>query len=928
MGLLSPDDWNAEWLAVEDGVARADRQIGLHPIWGTPSPEETARKFRLRITMPTRAVRGVLSVGGKDLLAGIWIDGEGIAIQAPPRYSYDVQPLQELTLGPLGPGDHVFAVEVRMHSGEMRSPAGAMTAFVRLQLENGATVRIPSGPEWRTSLTQEAGWFACDYDDRAWERARAMPDSAPEPWPCAPAMHLRKAFTVEEPVSRARLYGTALGSYEASINGQRVGDALLTPESTRYSNRALYRVYDVTQWLRRGVNALGFTVGDGWYASSVFGAGRYAWGPPPRRMLAQLELSFADGSRQLIATGSDWRIGSSPILRSDIYNGEMVDARLREDQWDAPGFDDSHWVQATLAERPSCRLVAQVSPPIRATEVLKARAITHPTSDAYVIDFGQNFAGWCRLRAKGPRGTRIELRFAEVLQPSGEVDQSNLRAARQTDVFILRGDSTEEIFEPKFTYHGFRYVQISGLPAPPTEDSVEGVVIHSDLPVTGSFRVDVPLVQQIWQNTLWTQRSNFMGIPTDCPQRDERLGNLGDAAVFWDAAAFNMDVAAFTRQHMASARDSQSPEGTYPDVAPTPSPYDPPIPGWADGAIILPWTVWQRYGDAAIIEQNWEGMNRYLQYILKANPDYLWRNERTDIGDWLAVDRSTPLDLIATAYWAHSVILLAQMAQAIDRVHDATALENLHARIRAAFIAHFVRDGGGVGNESQTSCVLALQYGLLPEQVKPKVAARLAADIRRRGTALSTGFLGTQYLLDVLVESGHRSLAYDLLLRTAYPSWGYMIAQGATTVWESWDGRVWSGPKNETMPNSYNHFYLGAVSGFLFRKVAGIDAALPGFESVVIRPILDTRIKRCSADYDSVMGRISTNWEQAQNRFALAVTLPANTVAQIHLPARSDSRIDESGTDIEHHPEIRSVHRRGNEATLEVGSGSYRFVVM
>jgi len=533
------------------------------------------------------------------------------------------------------------------------------------------------------------------------------------------------------------------------------------------------------------------------------------------------------------------------------------------------------------------------------------------------------------------------MRFAEVLLPSGEVDQSNLRGARQVDVFILRGDTTNESFEPHFTYHGFRYVQISGLRTVPTEDTVQGVVIQSDLQMTGELRVNSPLIQQVWRNTVWTQRSNFIGIPTDCPQRDERLGYLADAGVFWDAAAFNMDVDAFTRRHMQNAADSQSPEGAYPTYAPIPfaSPWIPSpsasaIPGWADGGILLPWTAWRRYKDVAVIEQNWEGMRHYIQFILDRNPDYVWRNGRADIGDWLAADQrtvddaTTPHELIGTAYWAHSVKLLAQMAAAIARRSDAAALLALHERIRRAFADEFVKTDGRVGNESQTSYVLALKFDLVAKHVRPSAAARLAADIRRRGGALSTGYLGTQHVLDVLADTGYAVLAYDLLLRTEYPSFGYMIVNNATTIWESWNGRVWAGLGDETMPSSNNHYALGSVCGFLFRRVAGIDAVTPGFETILVRPVLDSRVRRGGGDYESVLGRISVDWTQvADGGFSLKVTIPPNANGLIHLPTRSGSRIREGAEGISHRTDMHVADRVGDEAVIAVGSGTYLFTV-
>ena len=831
MGLLSHEDWTGHWLAVEDAAARDDRQAGLRWIRGsTVNEEAVSRKFRCKLQLSSAARAGVLFVGSKSELVGVWVDGNPLAIEPRPEDFYGARPLHQFNLPPLIAGSHLIAVEVVAKGGLNESlhlgPGeldclDAMTALVRFELEGGRTVRVGSGPEWRTSVTRDADWFSLRYESPDWETAAVATGETAQPWPAAPAMHLRKKFRAGSGVVRARLYITALGAYEARVNGSRVGDDLLAPESTCFTKRALYRVHDVTELLRNGGNVLSLTVGDGWFASDLVIAGRYPWLPAPRRVLAQLEVMHADGSLQTIATGPGWRLASSAIVRSEIYDGELYDARLQLAGWDTCEFDDSAWEEAQIGEAPPCRLTAQVTPPIRRTQLLSAQALTNPSPGVWVFDFGQNFAGTCRLQVKGPRGSRVEMKFGEILLPSGQLDRSNLWGAKQTDVFILRGDAVEEVYEPHFSYHGFRYVEVSGFPGTPSLDSLQGLVIHSDLPITGVLASDEPLVQRIWSNTLWTQRSNFVGIPTDCPQRRERLGWFADAGVFWDAAAFNMDVDSFTRRFMQDASDNQNPDGGYSLGAPFPYssvPYDValvPAPGWADAPIILTWTAWWRYADSAIIEQNWDSMNRQLQFVLKHNPNGIWRNKRSDFGDWLAVDwdnAETPVtsyELIGTAYWAHSTSLLARMGEAIGRHEEAASLRRLHSLIRQAFVSMFVRDDGRVGNETQTSYVLALKYGLVPDDLRPKAAERLVADVRRRGGALSTGFLGTQYILDVLADSGYAEVALGLLLRTEYPSWGYMIARGGTTIWESWNEKIRSGRKDGIIRNSYNHYRSG-----------------------------------------------------------------------------------------------------------------------
>jgi alpha-L-rhamnosidase len=812
-----------------------------------------------------------------------------------------------------------------------------MTLFARFCLRDGKTLRITSEHGVKTGIVAATDWSALGYDDSEWDVAQNVlaPTDGYHPWPASPAMYLRHEFLFEKPLAMARLYATALGAYEARINGHRVGDAWLTPEISQYSKSVLYRVYDVTELLTAGVNAIGLLVGDGYFASYD---GRFAWEPPPRRVLAQLELTFVDGSREVVATDPGWRIAQSPIRKSEMRIGEVYDARLEQSGWDRAGFDDSHWPVAELAETPACRLVAHASPPIRIKEVLRAVRITEPREGVYVFDFGRHFAGWCRLHVKGMSGSKVELRFAELVKPSGEIDQNgwNIGDPKQ-DVFILKGALGTETFEPHFTYRGFRYVEVTGLPSAPHVGLLEGCLIHSDLDVTASFRSDSSQIEQIWDATLRTQQANFVGFPTDCPSREQR-GFMADVGIFWDAAAFNMDVCAFTRRQMENVLESQSPDGAFPICAPLsrwlagwlPS---GSTPAWSDGSVIAPWIAWKRYGDLDVVERCWAAMNRYLQFILDRNPNYIWTNGCANgFGDWLSVGQThwdpsigslTPIDLISTAYWARSAALLAEMSQALGRHADAERLRALFERVRRAFNDRFVRPDGLVGSGSQTSYILALKFELLPENLRSVAVVRLVADIHDHGTSLTTGILGTQFALDVLADAGHADVAYSLLLRTEYPSWGYMLRNGATTIWENWSGEL-----QDAGRISRNHFALGAVSGFLFRRVAGIDAALPGFAAIAIRPVLDHRIKRVGAQYDSVMGRISTDWMiHSDGTFQLDVVVPANTTACVYLPAPPGGRIEEGGVNVANHGDLRLIGWRDHEALIEVGSGKYRFVV-
>ncbi|PIB91379.1 alpha-L-rhamnosidase [Caulobacter sp. FWC2] len=880
MGLLEP--WSAGWLEAETPAMRQERLEGMQWIWGA-TDDTKPRKFRWRFDMPADAVSAVVSVCAKDSLNGLWVDGANL-IKPGDRTAWGQGP--SFTLPRLAPGPHVLAVEAGLRLDEPRPVlGGALAARLIITRADGSVVRIHATDGWRTALDAPDGWREANFDDAAWPAAVAARTIPPcHPWVTGPAVRLRRAFRLDKPVASARLYATALGAYEARLNGQKVGDRLLTPESTDFRSRALSQAYDVTDMVKAGDNVLGALVADGWFGSPFgFLDLRYAFGPPPRRFSGLLEVSHPDGAITRIATeGDGWKLAPSAVLKAEIYDGETHDARLDETGWDGPGFDDRVWTPARKGDAPPVHVPAQPGPGIRAIQILKPTQTTTPRAGIRIVDFGQNFSGWCRIRVRGAAGEQVTLRHAEALKLDGTLNTTSNRRALQTDTYVLRGDPAGEIWEPRFTFHGFRYVEVTG----PLTD-IEGVVAHSDAALTGAARLDNPMVQAIVNNTLWSQRGNFLGIPTDCPQRDERMGWTGDAQIFWDAAAFNMDLDAFTRRFMGDVRAGQAPTGEMPDTAPFWA-LGQNTPGWADAAVILPWTVWRRYGDTSIISENWDAMDRWSRRLLDLNPDHVWRKARgMDYGDWLSVDAksrsdiTTPKELVSTAYWAHSTDLMAQMAKATGRAVDAGRLTALRSKIGQAFAREFVRSDGGVGNDSQTSHILALRFTLVPPALRQASANRLAADIRRRETKLSTGFIGTPYILDALADHGHADLAYGLLLQTDLPSWGYQVGQGATTVFERWDGL-----KDGVVTGSLNHYAFGAVCGFIWRRIIGIDALEPGFRKIAIRPLIDPRLPGAAGDYESVVGRISSAWKRTTGGIRLDVTIPPNTTARVELPSR------------------------------------------
>ncbi|HVI98405.1 MAG TPA: family 78 glycoside hydrolase catalytic domain [Sphingomonas sp.] len=925
-GLLSAGDWHAQWIEAEDDAAAADRAAGLAWIWSADPLDPRPHGFRLDFDAPDDVIDAEILIAGKDELLSAWVNGAPATL---PRLVYWG------TLLPVGgatvkPGRNSLCVAVSAETeGFFPVDGGAMAALVRLHRRDGTIERLVSGPDWRIMADPPADWTVPGFDASGWQAAQPSGSrAAGDPRPAEPAMLLRTEFAPRAPVVAARLYATALGVYEARINGRAVSDAALAPEISVAREHVLYQSYDVTNLIAEGTNALGFTVADGFYAGA-FGwrMERYGFGPAPRRLLAQLRLDYADGSHDWVATGPDWRIARSPVTAADIYGGETHDARLDRDGWDAPGHDDGGWRPARVGAAPPARLVAQTSPALRPQKVLRAATISEPRPGRFVFDFGQNFAGWARLRATGPAGTAITLRFAELLDADGLADQANLRLAEATDRFILRGDAVGETVEPRFTYHGFRYVEVEGYPGTPTPDDIEGIVVHSDCAVTGDMCFDHPLLQQIWNNTLWSQRSNFFAVPTDCPQRDERMGWSGDIQVFLDAAAFNMDVDAFIRRFLLEMRAAQRPDGGYPIVVPQPLSFpDVVTAGWSEAGIILPHGLWQRYGDTAAIDENWDAMERWMTFVARTNPDHIWRNDRElDLGDWLSVDaiqpddETTPRVLCATAYWAFSAQLMAEMAEATGRVTAAARYRDLRAAIGEAFARELLAADGTAGNGSQASQVLALHMGLVPDDRRAAAAQILADDIRRRGMKLSTGFLGTPYLLDVLADAGRWEEVTALLLQTGYPSWGYMPSVGATTIWERWNGDV-----GDLSMNSYNHYAFGAVVGFFYRRLAGIAPAAPGFRRIAVRPVFLPAIGKVAARYESCMGTIATEVDGDEDGLSLlTLTVPANAIAEVELPAGRDWR--EDGHTLDSHPDVRNFRHEDAVLRFEVGSGSYRF---
>lgn len=761
------------------------------------------------------------------------------------------------------------------------------------------------------------------------ERPKVPPFVKGKPAPSGPpAPYFRKEFRVNKPVKSAVLSISARGMVVPRLNGKPVSDDVFAPEYTDYAKRIQYRTYDVARLLKRGGNTLGAVVGDGWYTGYIGIIMIRDFYGPRTGLLADLRIQYTDGTRDVIATDAAWRCAEGPIISSDMLLGENYDARRDMPGWDRPGFDDSGWKNSEVLEPTDAVLTAQPSQPVRIVDSLKPVAVTEPKPGVFVFDMGQNFAGWARLTVKGPAGTMVTLRFAEMVNPDGTIYTENLRNARSTDTYTLRGDGVE-IWEPSFTFHGFRYVEVTGFPGTPTAKNITGRVITSTTPPAGSFTCSNPMVNRLWSNIRWSQLANFISIPTDCPQRDERQGWMGDAQIFFRTAAYNADVSAFFTKWMRDVNDEQSPEGAFRDTSPFVGHGlgGDGAPAWGDAGVIVPWAFHTVYGDTLMLRSCWPFMEKWMSYLERLNPDFVRKNPKHSYGDWLSINADTPKDLLATAYWADDARMMSRIAEILG-IDDARArYDALFGSIRDAFRREFVTGGAHIKGETQTGYLLALAMNLLPESSRADAAALLVKNIERNGWRLSTGFLGVRYLCPILTEKGYPDVAYRLLLQEEFPSWGYSIRHGATSIWERWNG--WTAEKGFFDPgmNSFNHYSLGSVGEWLYESVAGIgsDPDHPGYEHIVIRPVIGPGLTHARADYRSIRGHIASGWGKNGNNLTLRVVIPANTTATIYVPSLEGSAVLESGKPAEKAPGLAFVKNENGYAVFEAGSGSYTF---
>lgn len=821
------------------------------------------------------------------------------------------------------------AVGVDVHSAVYRAVDGSVrvdvTDRVRAMLaENGAVVasNVALGRDPAYGVLKE---LEVRYVVGGEERVEVIAENSAGSLPPKRYPYLRRRFTVERPFRRARLYVTALGVYDAWLNGELVGDQRLAPGWTDYRERVQYQVIDVTDDLRFGENMVGAMIGPGWFAgrAGLFHARAY-YGDAPA-LLAQLEIEYADGSRSVIGTDGRWERCDGPILMADIMDGESHDARLEVEGWCDTGADGSDdWEPVSVLEEDR-ELYAQTDQPVRALIELPARSVREIEPGRWVFDLGQNMVGVSRLQVDEAEGTELVLRHAEMLNEDGTLYTANLRGAAAVDRYVCRGGGKED-WSPRFTFHGFRYVEVSGLTSEPDLGTVTGVVVGTDLPIVGSFSCSDERLNQLQSNIVWGMRGNMLSIPTDCPQRDERMGWTADTQVFVPTAMYNADIGAFMTKWMRDMQDAQRSDGAHADVAPVMDGLTYGTPVWGDAGTIVPWAVYWYSGDHGILAENIDSMKRWVDWCERHSTGLIRDRDRgNDYGDWLSIGADTPKDVIGTAYFARSAWIVSEACRVLGDDAGAEEYNDLFGRIRGAFIDRYVRADGSIEGDTQTCYLMALRFGLLPEDLREAAAAHLVDDLESRGWRLSTGFVGVSHLLPVLDDAGRSDVAYRLLMQDEFPSWLFSVKHGATTIWERWNGWTPEDGMNDPGMNSFNHFALGSCGEWLFAGVAGITPGVDGgFRDFEISPAIDGALTHAEASYESVYGTIRSSWSVEDDRFVLEVEVPANTRARVVIPSM-DGVVHESGIDARESIGIQSFETKQGTVELAVSSGTYRF---
>jgi alpha-L-rhamnosidase len=967
MGLLKKEDFQPQtkWIGYEpssDVSAPTINLDGCQWVWFPEGDPRTAappgrRYFRGKVNVPkNKNIKEGQFVFLVDDNADVIFNGRYIATVhgVANARCIDVADFVE-------PGDNCIAI-CATNGGDAPNPA-ALAGKLVITFDDGQTMTARIDKTWKASdfdfkdndvrawlqfdTRGWRKWLQPSFDDSSWPVAKELAPVVEKPVvytiPPRGCPLLRKEFQIDQPIRRATIYVSALGAYRMYVNGRAVGKDYLTPGWTDYHQRVYYNTYDVTDLVKQGPNAVGGILGPGWYAGPVSTIeGGAVYGPNPR-LIAQLEIELADGSRKTIGTDASWKAAAGPYIQGENYAGEIYDATREIPGWDRPGLNttkgdspifagqksgQSPWRPVHTGENNPNILDAFPGAPVQETGNVKPVKMTEPQPGRFVFDLGQNFAGVARLKVKGPRGTRVEIRCAERLKPDGTIYTANLRQARCRDIYTLRGDG-EEIYQPIFPFRSFQYVELRNFPGKPDLETVTGVVLSAANPPVGEFECSNPMLNRLFSNIVWTQRANYLSIPTDCPNREERLGWMGDAQVFIRTATYNADVAAFFTKWLVDVNDAQFPDGAFSDVSPRYWDRECGHAGWGDAGVICPSTIYWAYNDRRLLEQHYPAMTRWIEYCRK-NSDHLLR-PNSGWGDWLCTGQETPLDVMATAYFAESTKLTAQAAKALGREEDAKKYFTLFEKIKAAFNKAYVSNDGRIKGNTQTAYALALDFEILPPEKRALAVKHLGEDIKKHDGTLTSGIVGTGRVISVLSRFGQTPLAYQLLQSEKYPSWGFSIKQGATSLWERWNGWTPDDGFANPMMNSFSHPALGSVGQSLFQMMAGIDAAEPGFQKIVIHPEPGEGVDWVKAGYRSMNGKVVSAWKKGRGTLTLDVTIPPNTTAIVQLPTNVDQAnapidaITESGKPLGKVPDIKILGQGDQGTIVEVDAGLYHF---
>ncbi len=945
MGLLQASDWHAKWVGLDEPEGnRATNVLGNAQWIAYPEgqPEKAApvgtRYFRRTLELPAQQTlkRATLYMTADDS-GELYINGQRAAGAGNFHAAEEVD-----VTGLLRPGRNMLAASVS-NGGADPNPSG-LIALLRVEFSQGETLLATTDQNWKSSRLAKEGWQGLSYEeDNGWVGARELGPVGMAPWGQVsgpesrrlPARMLRHEFAVTKKLQRATACVCGLGLSEFYLNGNKVGNDVLSPGLTDYTKRAFYVTYDVTKQLKHGLNAAGILLGNGrFYAPrSTIPTGTTSYGFP--KLLFQMRLEYADGTSTEVVSDESWRLTTEgPIRANNEYDGEEYDARLEMSGWSKIGFDDHRWPCAQVVSAPGGVLSAQMIAPIRIVQTLAPISLAQPQPGVYILDLGQNMVGWCRLRVSGPRGTEVTLRHAETLKPDGMLYLDNIRSAKVKDVYTLKGQG-REVYEPRFTYHGFRYVEVRGYPGVLPANALEGCVVNDDLEIAGGFACSNPLLNRIYTNIVWGVQGNYRSLPTDCPQRDERQGWLGDRSAESKGETYLFNTAALYAKWLQDMADAQKTNGSVSDVCPAYWPLYSDNVTWPSSTVIIPGTLWSQFGDTAVVENHYASAKKWMEHMTGFVSNGIIA--RDSYGDWCVPPeeqhlihstdpkRQTDKSLLATAYFYHDARLMARYATLLGKQADAQQFTALADKLKAAFNLKFYQtDTGQYDNGSQTSCVLPLAFGLETEGQRERIFNRLVTKITEETKGhTGTGLIGGQWLMRVLSDNGRPDLAYTIAAQKSYPSWGYMVQKGATTIWE-----LWNGDTADPAMNSGNHVMLvGDLGIWLYEYLAGIksDPEQPAFKHIIMRPepVGDLRFARAS--HQSPYGRIVSDWQKQDGVFRWKVTVPPNTMATAYVPAMNAESVTESGKRLSEARGVRVLRVENNRAVLALGSGSYKF---